>query len=526
MSVPAARSLARAAAVIAVLTVLARLAGFVRTAVFSRAVGPGCVGSVYQTANTIPNIIFDIIAGGTLAALVVPVLAPAMAGGRHADVYHVVSALLTWTLVILVPVAVLIAALAEPIVRLLLGENVCPGAVSLGTRMLVVFSVQVVFYGIGIVLGGVLVAGERFAWPALAPLLSSLTVIGAYLWYGALAGTGRTAEGLPRDAELVLSVGTTLGVVVLALCQLPAVLRTRVLRWRPTLRFPDGIAPRVRVAAIAGAATLASMQISTAVMIRLANDDTPTGTLVVLVLAQTVYLLPWAVLSFPIATASFPRLAAAWEAEQHAEYRDRLATATRIVIAVSAAGAALLIAAAVPARVVLLAQGAHSADQFAPAVYAFALGLVGWSLVAVLARALYAATATAASAAAQVTGQLVVIVADLLLSVALPAHDRAFALALGNSIGVVVATVALVGVAVRRGLLDVGPVGRHVATASVAAAAGALAGWAIGRRAGTSVAGAVLLGAAASVVAVLVFTGVLFVTDRDVVRELRARVSL
>jgi putative peptidoglycan lipid II flippase len=525
VNAPAARSLARAAAVIAVLTVLARLAGFARTAVFSRAVGPSCVGSVYQTANAIPNIIFDVIAGGTLAALVVPVLAPAMAADRRADVDHVVSALLSWTLVVLLPVAVFIAALAGPIVRLLLGENVCPAAVSLGTRMLVVFSVQVVFYGIGIVLGGVLVAGERFTWPALAPLLSSLIVIVAYLWYGALGGTGRTAAGLPRDAELVLTVGTTLGVVVLALCQVPAVLNSGV-RWRPTLRFPDGIAPRVRVAAIAGAATLASMQISTAVMIRLANEDTPTGTLVVLVLAQTVYLLPWAVLSFPIATASFPRLAAAWEADQRAEYRDRLATATRIVIAVSAAGAALLVAAAVPARVLLLAKGAHSADQFAPAVYAFALGLVGWSLVAVLARALYAARATAASAAAQVSGQVVVIVADVLLSVALPAHNRAFALALGNSIGVVVAMAALVGVAVRRGLLDVGPVGRHLATASVAAVAGALAGWLVGSQAGASVAGAVLLAAAASVVAVLVFAGVLFVTDRNVVREVRARVSL
>ena len=523
MSAPAARSLARAAAVIAVVTVLARLAGFVRTAVFSRAVGPGCVGSVYQTANTIPNIIFDIIAGGTLAALVVPVLAPAMASGHRADVDRIVSALLSWALVVLLPVAVLIAALAGPLVRLLLGDNVCPGAVSLGTRMLVVFSVQVVFYGLGIVLGGVLTAGERFTWPALAPLLSSLIVVAAYLWYGALAGTGRTAEGLPRDAELVLSVGTTLGVVVLALCQLPAVLGTGV-RWRPTLRFPAGIAPRVRVAAIAGAATLASMQISTAVMIRLANDDTPTGTLVVLVLAQTVYLLPWAVLSFPIATASFPRLAAAWGADQRADYRDRLATATRIVIAVSAAGAALLVAGAVPARVVLLAQGAHAADQFAPAVYAFALGLVGWSLVAVLARALYAANGTAASAAAQVSGQVVVIIADVLLSAALPARDRAFALALGNSIGVVGATVAVVAVAVRRGLIDVAPVGRHLTTATVAAAVGAVAGWAVGSRADTSVAGAVLLGAAASVVAVLVFVGVLFVTDRSVVRELRARV--
>ena len=524
MNAPAARSLARAAAVIAVLTVLARLAGFARTAVFSRAVGPSCVGSVYQTANAIPNIIFDVIAGGTLAALVVPVLAPAM---RKLVCSRPVTGLMASTrlsLTVLLPVAVSHRGAGRAHRPAAARGKRRPAAVSLGTRMLVVFSVQVVFYGIGIVLGGVLVAGERFTWPALAPLLQPdrdrrLPLVRRP--WAAPDGLPQACRATPSSSSL----SAPLGVVVPALCQVPAVLNSGV-RWRPTFRFPDGIAPRVRVAAIAGAATLASMQISTAVMIRLANEDTPTGTLVVLVLAQTVYLLPWAVLSFPIATASFPRLAAAWEADQRAEYRDRLATATRIVIEVSAAGAALLVAAAVPARVLLLAKGAHSADQFAPAVYAFALGLVGWSLVAVLARALYAARATAASAAAQVSGQVVVIVADVLLSVALPAHDRAFALALGNSIGVVVAMAALVGVAVRRGLLDAGPVGRHLATASVAAVAGALAGWLVGSQAGASVAGAVLLAAAASVVAVLVFAGVLFVTDRNVVREVRARVSL
>ncbi len=524
MSTTAARGLARAAAVIAVLTVLARLTGFARTAVFGRAVGTGCVGSVYQTANTIPNIVFDIVAGGMLSALVIPILAPVLATGRRDEASHIVSALLTWSVVVLVPLAALVATLSGPIVRMLLGSGACPGAVPLGTRMLAVFSVQIVFYGLGVVLAGVLSAGERFTWPALAPLLSSLTVIASYLWYGALAGTGRQAAGLPRSAEWVLTIGTTVGVVVLALCQLPAVLRTG-LRWRPTLRFPVGVAPTVRRAAAAGAFTLAAQQIAAAVMIRLANSGTPVGTLVIVVLAQTVFLLPWAVLSLPVATTSFPRLAAAWDAGDRDGYRTRLAVAARVVIALAAGGSAVLVAVATPARVVLLGRHAQSVQQFAPAVATFAIGLLGWSVVALLSRALYAAQAMGAAAAAQVAGQVVVIIADVALAAALPAEHRAAALGLGNSIGVLVAGLLLVAVAVRRGALRLPGVFRDAGPALAAATLAAGAGWLVGRGSGRAgVLAATGVGVLAAATAAVVFLTVLLILDRAAVHDLRARV--
>lgn len=524
MSTTAARGLARAAAVIAVLTVLARLAGFARTAVFGRSVGTGCVGSVYQTANTIPNIVFDIVAGGMLSALVVPILAPVLATGRSDDASRIISALLTWALVVLVPLAAIVAALSGPIVRVLLGSGGCPGAVSLGTRMLAVFSVQIVFYGVGVVLAGALTAGERFTWPALAPLLSSLAVIASYLWYGALAGTGRAAAGLPRSAEWVLTLGTTAGVVVLALCQLPAVWRTGV-RWRPTMRFPAGVAPTVRRAALAGAFTLAAQQIAAAVMIRLANSGSPVGTLVIVVLAQTVFLLPWAVLSLPVATTSFPRLAAAWDAGERDDYRARLAVASRVVIALAAGGTALLVAVATPARVVLLGRHAQSVQQFTPAIATFAIGLLGWSVVALLSRALYAAHAMGAAAAAQVAGQVVVIIADVMLSAALPAELRAAALGLGNSIGVLVAGALLVVVAVRRGALRLPGVLKDAGPATAAAVVAAGAGWLVGKGTGHSgVLVAAGMGVLAAVVAAAVFLAVLLVLDRAAVRDLRARV--
>jgi len=79
-----APDIARAAVMIACVTIAARLAGFARVIVFARIVGPSCLGDTYFTANTVPNIIFDIVAGGALSSLVVPVLAgPAAAGERR-----------------------------------------------------------------------------------------------------------------------------------------------------------------------------------------------------------------------------------------------------------------------------------------------------------------------------------------------------------------------------------------------------------------------------------------------------------
>ena len=69
-------------------------------------------------------------------------------------------------------------------------------------------------------------AHRRFAAPALAPLLSSVVVAGAYLTFAAIGGS-RTVEGLSTRAELVLSVGTTLGVAALSLCLVVPVRRLR-----------------------------------------------------------------------------------------------------------------------------------------------------------------------------------------------------------------------------------------------------------------------------------------------------------
>ena len=149
-----ARGVAGAALLISALTLLARLAGFGRTLVFTNTVGADSTGDIYLAANTVPNIVFEVVAGGALASLVVPMLAGGIATGDREQVRRTASALLGWTLLILTPLAVVIALAAEPIARLLLGGG-SSADVELAARFLVVFAPQVVLYGIGIVLAGV-----------------------------------------------------------------------------------------------------------------------------------------------------------------------------------------------------------------------------------------------------------------------------------------------------------------------------------------------------------------------------------
>ena len=121
-------SVAKAAALIAVVTLLARLAGFGRTIVFSRTVGAGGVGDTYQTVNMLPNVVYEVAAGGALAAVAVPLIASQLGAGRRADADRTASALLTWAVAVLVPLSVLLALTAPWLSDALLGDSTVPGA--------------------------------------------------------------------------------------------------------------------------------------------------------------------------------------------------------------------------------------------------------------------------------------------------------------------------------------------------------------------------------------------------------------
>ncbi|GIM96339.1 hypothetical protein Ato02nite_081320 [Paractinoplanes toevensis] len=403
MTARSATKLAGAAALITVLTVVARIAGFARTFVFLHTVGIHDLANIYNAANTIPNIVFELVAGGALASLVVPLLAGHVVAGDTERVGTVTSALLTWVLVLMVPLAVLVALLAGPIAGLL--PDVPPDHQETAASMLRVFAPQLPLYGIGIVLTGVLQAHHRFAWPVIAPLLSSVTVMGAYLTYAMVDGAKSDFGGLTRTGELTLSVGTSLGVVVLALCLLIP-LRRLHLPLRPTLRFPGGEGRQAVRLGWAGAVTVGSQQIMTVVVIALAVS----GALTAYNAAQTVFLLPWAVLAVPLATAVYPTLAAAATRGDEEAYRSSLSATARTVTLLAGLGAAALVALAGPIAHLIDAVPAENG------IVGFAPGLFGYALFALLSRALYARGATVAAAVSTAVGWLVAAAVALLLA--------------------------------------------------------------------------------------------------------------
>ena len=527
-------AVARAAILVAVVTVVARLVGFARVFVFARSVGPSCLGDTYFTANAIPNILFDVVAGGALASLAVPLIAPSVDRGDGDAADRTASALLCWTLLILVPLMLLVAVLAGPLVGLLVG-NGHPGCSaslerSVGARMLVVFAPQVVLYGIGIVLTGVLQAHRRFVGPAVAPLLSSVVVIASYVVFAVVAARHETAlTTLSRAHELVLSVGTTLGVVMLTL-PLFLPLRRTGRRLRPTLRFPAGIAASARRLAISGAVVLGAQDLATGAILRLANDRGAHGAVVLYNLAWSVFVVPWAVLAVPVATAAFPTLSARWSAGDAAGYSSLTARGMRTVLLAAAGAGALMIAVASPAARVLVvgAPGDVTPAVLGHALAAFAPGLVGYGLVAFLTRAHYARGDARTAAVATSAGWAVVVAVDVVLALALPRAWTVTALGIGTSVGMTIAGLWLamslrraVGAGVltgaRRSLVS------GVLAAGVAAAAGTIVVALLPRM---GAAGSVGVTAAGGAVALAGFLAVATLLDGQTVRlVLRRRLT-
>jgi putative peptidoglycan lipid II flippase len=459
-----------------VVTLAARVFGFGRWLVFSQSVGTTCVGSVYQAANQLPNVVFEIAAGGALAAVVVPIIAGQLARQDEAEATRTASAMLTWTLALLVPLSILLAASARPLSTFLIDDHRCAGSTDLMASMLVVFSPQIALYGVGIVLAGVLQAHRRFLGVVVAPLLSSLVVIVTYLMFSVLAhGSGDDLAGLPAQASMVLAVGTTLGVAALSLPLLIPVHRAGI-RLRLVWGFPEGVARRAGALAGAGLVALIAQQVAVLVTLWVSQHRGGTGTLNVYMYVQAVYLLPYAVLAVPVAMSALPALATGLDQAVLATGLDQamqasgpdqvppgdahstLASSARAIIVATSAGAAVLFAIAAPTGAFFgaldagrnTAAGQEALAALPGALSAFAPGLVGFGMAALLTRALYVLGRPAVAGALVAFGWSIAAIAPLLML-----HDGAgprktlLMLGLASSFGMTVAAAGLF-VAVRR----------------------------------------------------------------------------
>lgn len=232
----AATTLAGAAALITVVTLASRLVGFGRWLAQASYLGTGGIDAPFNAANLLPNVLFEVAAGGALAGAVVPLLSGYLVRGDREQASRTASALLGWTLLVLVPLAGVMALLATR-------SRGCCGSATRSTRRWPRTSC-------GCSPSRCRCTGSPSCWagccrrttgssgPRFAPLVSSLVVIGVYARFDTLADGHQTdVAALSSQALGWLAWGTTAGVAFLALPLLVPVLRTG-LRLRPTLRFP------------------------------------------------------------------------------------------------------------------------------------------------------------------------------------------------------------------------------------------------------------------------------------------------
>lgn len=455
MGAPAAPSLARGAAVTTVATAVSRVTGFVRVVVVAGAMGTTFLANTYQTANTAPNIVFELVAAGVLTSVFVPTFVDYLMKGERKEGWEAANALTSAALIGLVAVALLVGLGAPLLMRLLtLGVDDPPlrgREIELGSTFLRLFAPQIVFYGVGMVMTGALHAHRRFVLPAVAPIFNNVVVIAVYLTYAALRGSRPpTTSGITTAETWVLGAGTTLGVVAMTLCLIPQ-LRRLGWRFRPHFDFAH---PAVKRGARLGVWALGyagGYQAGLIVVLLLANRIE--GGVAAYQWAFTFFYLPHALFGVPIFNVLFTAMsehASMRELDEVvARLRDGLAMLAFILVPV----AALLLATAQPVAQLTLRYGVmtdQGSDLVGRVLQAFAIGLPSYSAFLVYTRAFYAVGDTKTPALVNAATVVVSSGAGALLFVVAGPGWEVPGLALGHSLGFAIGTFVIARIFSRR----------------------------------------------------------------------------
>lgn len=382
----------RAAVGIAVVTAASRLVGFARVLVVAAVLGTTYLGNAFQSANSISNVVFELVAAGALSAVLVPAFVELLEGGHQREAEEVAGGVLGVAVAILGSLA-LVGVLAAPLLARLLTLGV-PDDVATEQRQLVAFLLvfflpQVVLYAGGTVATGVLHAKRRFLAVAAAPMANTVVMVVCLLAFRAVTD-GSSSMDLSLGERLLLAVAGTGGVVAFTGVLMGAC-RASGFRLRPRLNGRD---PRVvRVLHQAGWGivlhTSAGVLLGGAILAGAAVE----GGVVAYQVAWVFFLAPYAIFAQPIQTAILPE----WVVEARDDTMERFATSVRwaierIAVPVLPLAAAMVALAGPGMRLVSFgaATDGDGPELLAVAVATLALGLLPYAAFLLLARAFYA----------------------------------------------------------------------------------------------------------------------------------------
>jgi putative peptidoglycan lipid II flippase len=378
------RGVAGAAGVVALGFIGSRLLGLVRSAAIASVFGTEPELSAYWVAFRLPDLVFQVLAGATLAAAFIPTFSRVQLRSGEDAAWRLASSVLNLVAVattLMAALAWLLAPLLVPLLAPGLGAETGREAElrTLAIELTRVMLLSPVLFGVSGMLTGILNARQHFLAPALAPMFYNLGIIAGAMLLG------------ERFGVRGLAVGVIAGSAGHLLVQLPA-LRGTGMRWSPSL---DLASEGVReVARLMGPRVigLAAAQVNFVVMTFFASyvsDEAISAVNYAFLMA----MLPVGVIGMAISTALFPTLAQQAATRQEQTLRATLAASLRMILFLSIPASIGLALLAEPAVVLLLQRGAFDEASTAPvtaALQLFALGIAASAAVEILSRGFYA----------------------------------------------------------------------------------------------------------------------------------------
>jgi putative peptidoglycan lipid II flippase len=383
------RQIARAAGTVMLAFAFGQVVGLVRRILVAQAFGAGAELDAFIAANRVSETLFNLVAGGALGSAFIPTFTGLLAKDEKKSAWQLASAIANWVALILSLLAALAALFAPQIVRHALapGFSANPEQFALTVALLRIQLFSAVLFGMSGLIMGILNSHQVFLIPALTPSMYQLGMI-----FG-------IAVLVPQMGIYGLAWGVVIGALFHLLLQVPALLKLNQgdeEKKQPLFIFTLGIGNSnvFEVLRLMGPRLLgvAVVQLNFWVNTWLASKMAA-GSVVGIEYGFALMLMAQVAIAQSIATAAMPTFSAQYALGKLDEVRNSLAATIRGVLLLSIPAAMGLIILRVPLITLLYQRGAfnaHSTKLVAWALLWYAVGLVGHSVMEILARAFYA----------------------------------------------------------------------------------------------------------------------------------------
>ncbi|GAA1257767.1 hypothetical protein GCM10009677_05370 [Sphaerisporangium rubeum] len=389
----------RASAIMAAGTMVSRLTGFARTAVLASAIGVATLGNAYNVAYTIPFILFDLLIGGVLSSVIVPMIVKAQKhdadGGRAYE-----QRLMTIATLVLLAIAI-VGVLCAPLLVSLLTTDLPPRGYDVAVTLARYILPQIAFFGIGAIAGAILNTRDRFAAPMWAPVLNNVVVIVVAVLYLFASDAGGDIDAVTSGDLALLGIGTTAGIVVQSIVLIIAVHRVGF-RFVPRLGLRQA---RLGEMGRAGVWTLAFVlinQVSFVIITNLATGAVGKAAaqgagdvagIASYSYAFQLFQLPYGIIAVSVITAMLPRMSRHVHDGRPEAVAEEFASGVRLVSSVIVPAGLLLMVLGPAVTVLIFGHGSTSVPQaidIGNVLQVFGLALVPFSVYQLLLRVFYA----------------------------------------------------------------------------------------------------------------------------------------